>query len=94
VGALWASPLGLRLAGRDPATGIELALSIPAEEISTIRVSSSWSERVAGEECVILELADTIPILVRELGLGPLDPRELSARIQEGVTAAAPPLVA
>src|SRR4051812_48797087 len=90
VGSVWGSPDGLRLAGREPSTGIHVTLAVPAEEIEGIRLSSDSDERLAGERCVILELVDTIPILVREIGVGPLEPDELAACITEVVKAPAP----
>ena len=94
VGSLWASPHGIRLVGRDPVTGIEVALSIPRGEIEAVRVSTGWDERLAGERSVILELADTIPILMRELGIDPLGADALAERIIRYVVADRPPLVA
>jgi hypothetical protein len=81
IGELWGCVTGIRLAGRDPQTGIEVTLSIPYAEIGRIRVSNDWTERVVGERCVVLELTGSTPILVREVGLGPIDARALAERI-------------
>lgn len=94
VGSLWASPRGIRLGGRDPITGIEVLLSIPREEIEAVRVSTGWDERLAGERSVILELADTIPILLRELGIDPLGADGLAERMIGYVVSDRMPLVA
>jgi len=81
VGELWGWVTGIRLAGRDPQTGIEVTMSIPYAQIGRIRVSNDWTERIVGERCVVLELAGSTPILVREIGLGPIDAQALAERI-------------
>src|SRR4051812_30979680 len=81
TGSLTASRDGLRLAGRDAATGIGVTLTIPAEEIEHVRVSASWDERVVGEACAVLELSNSTPILLREIGCGALDPDGLAAAL-------------
>jgi hypothetical protein len=81
VGSISGSDEGLRLTGRDPATGIRVTLLIPPEEIEGVRASESWDERVVGEVCVVLELAFSTPILLREIAAGPLDPGALARRI-------------
>jgi hypothetical protein len=79
AGSIEGSEDGLRLAGRDPATGIQVTLVIPAAEIREVRVARGWDERVVGERCVVLDLVDSTPILVREVGAS--DPHDLARRL-------------
>ena len=80
-GSLSGSADGIRLAGRDPATGIDVTLTIPADEIEAVRPSRGWDERVVGEPCVVLELANSTPILLREVGCGDIDAGALAHEI-------------
>ncbi len=64
VGSLTGSSEALRFSGRDPLTGIDVALSIPMEEIERVGVTETDDE-AAGERCVVLELAGSEPILCR-----------------------------
>jgi hypothetical protein len=92
VGALRAGDEGIRLTGRDPASGIDLALSIPLAEVERVRVSSFRHELVAGEPCVVLELADSESIFIRQVGVGPLQAHVLARRL--GALTQAPSLLA
>lgn len=94
VGTLHASEGGLRLTGRDQMTGIELSLTIPFTEIEGIRVTGAGDKRLAGDRCVILELASTTPILVREIGPDSLDVRALGERLTRLVGVGRLPLAA
>jgi hypothetical protein len=80
TGSISASPDGLRLAGRDQVTGIQVTLSIPSAEIGGVRLSSSWEEQLVGERCVVLELYESTPILLRPVGAH-ADPVTLASRI-------------
>jgi hypothetical protein len=82
MGCVSGSRDGLRLAGRDAVTGIEVTLLIPAKEIEQVRVSETWDEQVVGEQCVVLQLANSIPILVRKVGWEPIDPDGLATEIE------------
>ncbi len=73
VGYVTISEDTVRLAGREEATGIDVALSIPHTAIRTVRVGSGDTETVDGEPAVVLELRDEEPIHVRPLGDGPRD---------------------
>jgi hypothetical protein len=88
TGTIHGSRDGLRLAGRDQVTGIQVTLSIPAEEIGDVRLSSSWGERLVGEPCVVLDLLESTPILLRAIG-GHTDPAALARRIAALVQPAA-----
>jgi hypothetical protein len=95
VGALTARGDGIVLTGREPATGIEVVLTIPFSEVEDVHLSSGEQESLVGESAVVVELAESAPILVREIGLGRLLPRALALRLGELVTAARPhPLAA
>lgn len=82
VGTLAATDVGLRLDGREAATGIELSLSIPFSEIE--EVAESNGDRVAGEPAVVLRLAGSEPVLLQ--GVGPAAPLAADlARTLEGL---------
>jgi hypothetical protein len=72
VGTLQAGAEGIRLSGRDPVSGVEVVLSIPLTEVDTVRVAGPRDELFAGERCVVLELAESEAIYLREVGEGPL----------------------
>ncbi len=73
VGYVTVTEHGVRLAGREEATGIDVSLSIPHTAIREVHVGSTKTETVAGGLTVVLELRDEEPIYVRPLGDGPLD---------------------
>ncbi len=91
VGRLRAGDGGIRLTGRDPVSAVDVALSIPLEAVQRVRVSLRRDEFLAGEQCVVLELADSEAILVRELGT----PHRVHALARNlGALTSAPPLLA
>lgn len=92
VGALRAGDEGIRLTGRDPSSGIDVALSIPLAEVERVRVSASGDELLAGEPCVVLELADSEPIFIRQVGVGAFQVHLLARRL--GALTEAPSLLA
>jgi hypothetical protein len=63
----------VRLAGREQATGIDVALSIPHSAIRKIRVAKLAAEEVVGEPSVVLELLDDEPIYLRPVATGSPD---------------------
>ena len=81
VGTLAARGDGIVLAGREPATGIEVVLTIPFAEVEDVHLSSGEQESLVGEASVVVELADSPPILLREIGAGRLLPRALAAKL-------------
>lgn len=81
VGRLWACPDCVCLSGRDSVSGIEVTLSIPIEELAHVRVGHSPDELLAGERSVVLELAESEEILLREVGVGPLHVHVLARRL-------------
>ena len=85
VGTLSGLAGGIRLAGREPGTGIEVGLFLPFEEIESVSAGAA-DEKLVGESCVVLELSDSEPILVRNVDVGELRPKELAARIAAHVT--------
>jgi hypothetical protein len=78
VGTLSAGEEGIRLTGRDPVVGVEVALSIPLCEIEDVHVAGQADDLLAGERCVVLELEDSKAIFLREVGPGPLHVRVLA----------------
>ncbi len=72
VGRLRAGDEGIRLVGRDPANGVRVALSIPPDEVAGVHVSATDDELLAGEPCVVLELAGSQAIFLRDVGPSPL----------------------
>ncbi len=74
VGYVTVTEANIRLAGREQATGIDVALTIPHTAIREVRVGTKETEMVDGSLTVILELRDEEPIYVRPVGDGgPLD---------------------
>jgi hypothetical protein len=87
VGTLWGSGTEIRLTGHEPATGISAELTIPLEDVERIGLSTWDGDRLVGEPCLVLELSDGVPILLRRVGVGELATRELGReieRLQEG----------
>ena len=68
LGTLATTDAGFRLDGREPATGIELSLSIPFSEIEAIRVSNGSVEPYIAEPAAVFLLSASEPVLVREVG--------------------------
>lgn len=68
LGSLLVGETTLRLGGRDPESGLEVALSIPLAEIEDVRLSRAGAETVRGEDAVVLDLAGSRAICLRELG--------------------------
>ena len=81
VGTLATTDAGLRLDGREPATGIELSLSIPFSEIEQVRASNGSVDLLAGEPAVVLQLAGSEPVLLCEVGQGPQKASELARKL-------------
>ena len=90
VGTLLASDEGVLLTGRNPGSGVEVALSIPPTELQDVRLGHVDEEALAGGGCVVLELAESEPILLREVG-GSRDAHELARSL--GALIRAPLLV-
>jgi hypothetical protein len=86
VGRLQALSDRLRLVGREPESGIDVALSIPFREIETIRASGRAAERVFGEPGIVVELVESEPIFLRELG-SPRAPGLLARELVRAVAA-------
>ena len=68
VGYATVTESSVRLVGREQATGIDVALSIPHTAIAAVRVGDGSTELVDGGQTVVLELRDEEPIYVRPLG--------------------------
>jgi hypothetical protein len=65
VGSLQAGDDGIRLTGRDPRSGLDVALSIPPSEVEQVYVVGA-----NGDPFVVVELARAEPIHVRRVGPG------------------------
>lgn len=81
VGALSVSGEELRLSGREPSTRIEVALSIPFEEIEDVRLAAGPAGDRAGGSSVVLVLAGSGSIVLREVERGSVRTAELAARL-------------
>jgi hypothetical protein len=77
VGSLRAGDDGIRLTGRDPHSGLDVALSIPPGEVEEVHVAPADPE-LAGDVYVIVELAGAEPILLRRVGGGPVHAQVLA----------------
>jgi hypothetical protein len=92
MGALSAGEEAIRLTGRDALSGVDVALSIPFGEIDDVRVGGDGDESIAGERCVVIELAGSEAIFLREVGAGPLQVQVLARSL--GALIRAPQLLA
>jgi hypothetical protein len=92
VGALSAGEEGVRLTGRDTVAGVDVAFSIPLSEIDDVHVAGPGDELLAGERCVVLELAGSNAIFLRKAGAGPLHVHVLARSL--GALVGAPQLLA
>ena len=81
VGTLAAGESSILLTGRDRSGGVDVALTIPLAEVEGIHVSRSQDEALGGERSVVLELAESDPILIREVGAGPFNVHALARRL-------------
>jgi hypothetical protein len=72
VGAVSRGPEAVRLTGRDPQSGIDVALTIPVVGIEHVGVEVPVDGSLHGERCVVLDLADSEAIYLRPLGDAPL----------------------
>ena len=80
VGSLRAGNDGIRLNGRDPQSGIDVALSIPSPEVERVHVEHANGD-LDGDLYVVLELTEAEPIFLRQVGVGPLHARLLARRL-------------
>jgi hypothetical protein len=77
VGSLRAGDDGIRLTGRDPESGVDVALSIPPSEVEYVHVDGA-----NGYPFVVVELARAEPILVRRIGPGSVQPQLLARKLR------------
>lgn len=68
VGAVSHGDDTIRLTGRDPVLGIDVALSIPVAEIEYVGVSETAAGSVDGDPFVVLDLSGSEPIQLRPVG--------------------------
>jgi hypothetical protein len=73
VGYVTVTEKGVRLAGHEDATGIDIALSVPYDAIRKVRVARAAGEEVVGGPSVALELHEDEPIFVRPLSVRAAD---------------------
>ena len=73
VGAVSRGADSIRLTGRDPILGIDVALSIPVGEIEYIGVAEAAFGSLDGGPVVVLDLPGSEPIHLRPVGGGSLD---------------------
>jgi hypothetical protein len=71
VGAVSRGSEAIRLTGRDPVLGIDVALSIPIDEVGFVGVTEP-AESADGAPCVILDLIDSEAIYLRPVGSIPM----------------------
>lgn len=81
VGAVSRGSDTIRLTGRDPILGIDVALSIPVEEIEDIDVEEAAAGSNDGGAFVVLDLTESEPILLRPVGGSSLDVQLLARTI-------------
>ena len=88
AGYLTLTDEAIRLSGRESATGIDVALSIPHRAVDRIRIGTEPDDCLVGEPAIVLELADQAPILLRPIGTGRFDLDALARKLSAAV---APP---
>ncbi len=93
VGTLEAGDGRITLSGRDPVSGVEVVLSIPLTEVDDVRVAGPHDGLLPDERCVVLDLAASEAIYLREIGEGALHIHVL-ARTLGALTHASRPAVA
>jgi hypothetical protein len=82
VGYVTVTEDGIRLAGREHATGIDAALTIPYTAITSVRLGDSSDEEVVGAPSVVLELREDDSICVRPVDGGELDLDAFARRLR------------
>jgi hypothetical protein len=88
VGRLEAMSDRIRLIGRAPELGIDVALSIPFEQVTSVRDARVAGEAVLGARGIVLELARAEPIFLRELVDG-IAPSRLLRSLEQALAAKA-----
>jgi hypothetical protein len=73
VGTVSRSADTIRLTGRDPNLGIDVALSIPVEEIEHVTFEEAAVGSIDGGSFVVLDLSGSEPIHLRPVGGSSLD---------------------
>jgi hypothetical protein len=73
VGSLVAGSDGIRLAGRDPRSRLDVTLAIPLDEVDGVDFED--------DRWVVLDLADSDPILIRPDGDLPIHAQVLARRL-------------
>lgn len=77
VGSLRAGDDGIRLTGRDPRSGLDVALSIPPSEVEQVYVVGANADPF-----VVVELARAEPILVHRVGPGSVQAHLLTRKLR------------
>jgi hypothetical protein len=83
VGYVTVTDDGVRLAGREHATGIDVSLSIPHDAIRKVRVARDGGEEVVGERSVVIEILHDESIYVRPVCTGPLQLDGFARRLRQ-----------
>jgi hypothetical protein len=73
------------LRGREPATGIELSLSIPCSEIEDVGTSNGSSDLLVGGPSVVVSLAGSQPVLLREIDPSAQQTAQLAERLKRAL---------
>jgi hypothetical protein len=81
LGFLHADENGLRLCGRDPESGLDIAFSIPSTQVESVQVTPT-NGHLDGDLYVVLELDNGPPIHVRKLEGSSLHTQVLARRLR------------
>ena len=92
VGRLWAAGDTIRLSGRDVTFGIEVSLAIPIAEVERVELAPDRPEPAHGEPCIVLELAESAPILAWAVGMPFISLHDVVSRLNALVRAGDGPL--
>jgi hypothetical protein len=81
VGLLQADEDGIRLCGRDPESGVDIAFSIPSTQVESVHVAPT-DGHLNGDLYVALELEQAQPIFVRQVGGSSLHVQLLTRKLK------------
>jgi hypothetical protein len=92
TGSLELDAEALVLTGSEPSTGLGATIRIPRAAVRGMRFAVRDEEEIVGVRGLVLELADDVPILLRQLGLESPDEQELAVALSSALDLAPPQL--
>ena len=92
AGGLELDAEALVLKGTEPSTGLGATIRIPRAAVRRLRLAVRDEEEIVGVRGLVLELADDVPILLRQVGLESPDDQELATALARALDLAPPQL--